>query len=148
MSTITHSQRYSARGQSLVELALLLPLIMLLVAGAVAFGMAMSSKVALQDAAQEGALYGSFNPTDSAGMVARVRGSSTSPIDLTNTTLVTVSTSLTGSACRNTGGTPNAVQVTVSYNFPIFTPYVAAIIGGSTIPLIATATDTILTPGC
>ncbi len=50
------------RGQSLVELAISLTVMLLLLSGAVTFGMALFSYVAIRDAAQEGALYGSFNP--------------------------------------------------------------------------------------
>jgi hypothetical protein len=50
------------RGQSLVELAISLTVMLLLLAGAVTFGMALFSYVAIRDAAQEGALYGSMYP--------------------------------------------------------------------------------------
>src|SRR3990172_6767016 len=56
--------RRGERGQSLVELALSLTVILLLLAGAVDFSIAYFSFSAMQDAAQEGALYGSINPED------------------------------------------------------------------------------------
>ncbi len=90
------------RGQSLVELAISLTVMLLLLAGAVTFGMALFSYVAIRDAAQEGALYGSFNPyydtngngkydpgepvnyNDAAkGICTRVRAASNSPVDMT-----------------------------------------------------------------
>jgi hypothetical protein len=137
----------------LVELVLVIPLVMLLVAGTTTFAMAMFSKVALQSAAQEGATYGSYDPTHATEITNRVRGSSTKPVDLTNTSLVTVEIHYRpvdniANACGNTGGTPNAVEVTVRYSFPVVLPYIAAIIGSPTIPLSATATDTILSPAC
>ena len=67
------------RGQSLVELALSLTLILILLSGAVSFGMAYFSYVAIADAAQEGALYGSFDPANIAAIRLRVRTASTSP---------------------------------------------------------------------
>lgn len=50
------------RGQSLVELALSLTVMLLLLSGAVTFGMALFSYVAIRDAAGEGALFGSISP--------------------------------------------------------------------------------------
>ena len=58
---ISHSKE---RGQSLVEFAISLTVIMLLLAGAVEFGIALFQFVQLRDAAQEGALYGSIHPGD------------------------------------------------------------------------------------
>jgi len=46
------------------------------------------------------------------------------------------------------GGVPNAVRVTVEYDFPVFMPFVGAIIGGQTMHLTAVVTDTILEPRC
>ncbi len=95
------------RGQSLVELAISLTVMLLLLSGAVTFGMALFSYVAMRDAAQEGALYGSFNPyldnntangkLDAAeqgsvngdAICARVKAASTSPLDMSGFTCTT-----------------------------------------------------------
>ena len=53
---------HAEKGQSLVELALTSLIILTLLAGAGDFGMAFFSYVAIRDAAQEGALYGSIYP--------------------------------------------------------------------------------------
>lgn len=164
----------SQHGQSLVELAISLTVILLLLAGAVTFGMALFSYVAIRDAAQEGAFYGSFNPyadTDGNGqytpgepvnrdaIVARVRGTSSSPIDLSDLSVLpdayitTELTSPTGQACEGTYvesslTRSNGVRVTVEYDYPIIMPYVGGIIGSQTIHLTAVVTDTILLPRC
>ncbi len=130
------------RGQSLVELAISLTFIILLLAGAVDFGNAFFSFVALRDAAQEGALYGSMNPTDVGGIQTRVRTASTIPVDLSDAGLVDVEVSIIGSPCEGGG-----VRVTVSYEYPISMPFLTAITG-PTIPLTAQVTDTILQPLC
>ncbi len=156
------------RGQSLVELAISLTVMLLLLSGAVTFGMALFSYVAMRDAAQEGALFGSFNPctdptgaacTDStslnvAAIQTRVREASNSPLNL-NLTTITVQLTATGptaprpcEALETGNSTPNAVQVTIDYDYPIIMPYVGAIIGSQTIHLRATVTDTILQPVC
>src|SRR5512140_1334539 len=64
MTTNTQSsvKRPRERGQSLVELAISLTVMMLLLSGAVTFGIALFSYVSMRDAAGEGALYGSIRP--------------------------------------------------------------------------------------
>lgn len=135
--------RRGERGQSLVELAMSLTIILLLLAGAVDFSIAYFSFSAMQDAAQEGALYGSINPTDTTGIVTRVRGASTNPVDLSDTTLVNVTATVIGTACEG-----NAITVNVTYAYPISMPFIGAIIGSQSIPLNASVTDTILQPAC
>ena len=128
------------RGQSLVEFAVSLVVILLLLAGAVEFGIALFQYIQLRDAAQEGALYGSINPTDTTGIINRVKAASTSPIDLQNDTTVVITPTVSGNACVADG-----VTVTVSYPHQIFMPFATLFTGGSTtINLSAEVTDTIL----
>ena len=147
------------RGQSLVELAISLTVILMLLSGAVDFGMAFFSYTAMRDAAQEGALYGSFHPVDgqgnldAQGIINRVEKSSTSPIDFSDSSKVRILVSPTNGvteACQGIGanGTANGIQVTLEYNYPIIMPFLGVIIGSQTIPLTATVTDTILSPQC
>jgi Flp pilus assembly protein TadG len=133
----------SERGQSLVELAISLTIIMMLLVGAVDFSIAFFTFAALEDAAQEGALYGSINPTDTTGIVTRVRSASTNPVDLSDSAAVDVQVSVTGSACEG-----NPIQVDVSYDYPISMPFLGTVIGSQSVPLKATVTDTILSPIC
>jgi Flp pilus assembly protein TadG len=135
--------RQSERGQSLVELAMSLTIILVLLTGAVDFSIAYFSFTAMQDAAQEGALYGSINPTDTTGIVSRVRNASTNPVDLADTETVSVNVTLPGGSCE--GGT---VVVDVVYDYPISMPFIGAIIGSQAITLNASVTDTILQPAC
>jgi Flp pilus assembly protein TadG len=58
----------SERGSSLVEMALVLPVLFLLLLGVVDFGRAYYLAIEVSRAANTGALYGSQNPTDTAGM--------------------------------------------------------------------------------
>ena len=51
------------RGQSLVEFALVLPLMLLIVLGAVDLGRAYVMTITMQNAAKEGAFFGARNPT-------------------------------------------------------------------------------------
>jgi hypothetical protein len=168
---LAQDRRRGARGQSLVELAISITVMVLLLSGAVAFGMAYFSYVALRDAAQEGALYGSFNPcvdlngnsicdtsgtpepVNLPGIRTRIRASSTSPINFSSTSVIPdayiLAVATTGNACEGAlSGVSNAVRVTVEYDYPIFVPLVGAIIGSQHIHLTAVVTDTILEPRC
>ena len=141
----------SEHGQSLVELAISILILVYLLAGAVEFGLAFFQYVQLRDAAQEGALYGSMNPPTSAGDTAKItaiqnraRAASDRPIDLIADPSITVDVVVTdGQYCE--GG---SLQVTVSYDHQIFMPFIPEFIGGDIIPLDATVTDTILSPVC
>lgn len=138
------SKGTSRRGQSLLEFSLTLTVMILLLAGIVDFGRAFFILVELRDAAQEGALYGSFNPTDAVGIVERVKTAAFSPVDLVNDPDVSVPAPIIhGGACE--GG---AVEVQVLYTFHISMPFLTGIIGSQTIPLRASVTDTILYPYC
>ena len=136
-------QRRGEHGQSLVELALSLTIILLLLAGAVDFSMAYFSFSAMQDAAQEGALYGSVNPDDEAGIITRVRSASSNPVNLADTTLVDVIVTVDADACEG-----DEVKVSVIYDYPISMPFIGTIIGSQKIKLTASVTDTILQPVC
>lgn len=150
----------SERGQSLVELGISILILLYLLSGAAEFGVLFFQFVQLRDAAQEGALYGSTNPTSFANIEARARAASNSPVDLTDSSVVDVfvyvddvliwkngvSQGSTTVACENHG-----IKVNVEYKHKIFMPFMAALLGRSadpTIPLSASVTDTILTPVC
>lgn len=57
------------KGSALVEMALIMPMILLLLMGIVDLGRAFYYSNAVARAAEAGALYGSQNPTDTTGMV-------------------------------------------------------------------------------
>jgi Flp pilus assembly protein TadG len=141
------------RGQSLVELAISILILLYLLAGAAEFGVLFFQFVQLRDAAQEGALYGSMNPPSSATDTTKIdtikqralySSPTRSPIDLIGDPNVTVSVVVTdGTYCE--GG---SLQVTVSYPHQIFMPFIPQILNRTQIPLNAVVTDTILTPVC
>jgi Flp pilus assembly protein TadG len=145
------------RGQSLIELAITLPILVLLLLGTLDFGMAIFSYSMLRDAAQEGSFYGSFNPANVEEIENRARNISpraedeifSSPVRLRDTDAVKVSVLALGNACQGaTNGLANSIQVTVSYRYPILMPFIGRLIGSNTIPLKGTATNIILQPTC
>ena len=138
-------KRSSERGQSLTELALSFTVLVLLLAVVVDAGRAFFSYLAVREAAEEGAVYGSLNPSDNAGIIDRVRTSSSAPVNLADTTAVTVTPVVVGTACADGS---NQIQVTVSYMFDLTMPFLSAIIGTNQFPLTLSANSTILTPAC
>jgi Flp pilus assembly protein TadG len=142
-SRLNEVRSKSEKGQGLVEMALSITFLILILSGVMEFGRLFYSYMALTEAAQEGASYGSIAPTDTTGIEAHVRSTSSFPIDLTSTSDVTVTVTTIGSACAG-----NVIQVRVTYDFPIVAPFIGAIVGGQTISLSATAYNTILTPSC
>ena len=145
------------QAQSLVELAITLPILILLLLGTVDFGMAIFSYAIIRDAAQEGALYGSFNPDNKAEIENRARYISpqgedlifSSPVDLTNRELVQVEVKSIGDSCQGTtGGKANSLRVRVRFYYPILMPFIGSIIGTDTIALTGSATNVIIQPPC
>ena len=134
----------SEKGQSLVEVAITMTVVIVLLVGAFDFGTAFFYSIALKDAAQEGAVYGAINPLDVYGIKNRIRQSSSEPIDLVgDPNMHEPEVSIHGSPC--TGG---AVTVELVYDYQISMPFLGGILGSQTIPLKASVTNTILSPTC
>lgn len=129
-------------GQSLVEMAIALVILLLLVGGIVDIGRAFFTYMALRDSVQEGALYGSINPTLTQEIRNHVLGSSNMIPNLIGNDDITVE--VIGTAC-----TGNMIRVSAEYDdFPITMPFIGTVIGSQTITIRASVTDTILSPGC
>lgn len=131
----------SSRAQSLVELAISLMVIVLLLSGVIEFGIAFFQFVQMQDAAQEGAVYGSINPTDEAGIRTRILAVVNEPFDL-GLTAGNIAISDNGGRCAG-----YALTITITYDHIVTMPLISTITG-PTIPLRAVVTDTILQPPC
>lgn len=111
----------SELGLALVEFALILPLLLTLALGAVDLGRGLISYVELEQAAQEGAIFGSFAPDDPALIEDRVRTSADGLVDLSDTTAVQVQVT-----CPS-----DKVMVELRYTHQLFTPIVGELLGGS-----------------
>ena len=133
----------SEKGQSLTEVAVSFTLLLMVLAVAVEGGRIFSSFIAVRDASEEGALHAIYNPEDSAGIESRVRTTSSNPINLSDTNLVSVSSTINGNACAG-----NTVTITVTYTFTITMPFIGAVLGTQSFPLTATAISTIIVPAC
>ena len=142
------------KGQSLTELALTLAFLLLILVGIIDIGHAVFVYITLRDAAQEGAVYASYQPADCNGIIDRIETYSKQPVDFENGIsdgTVSVSVLIDGTACSS-AGSPCAgqdVEVIVTYNdLEITTPFLGAIIGTQTVDITASVVDTILTPIC
>jgi hypothetical protein len=130
------------KGQSLVEVAITFTLILMLIAGAFDFGNAYMQYIALRDAAQEGATFGSVYPGNEGAIINRIKTSSSTPIRFeSDPNFETPQITFTGQTCA--GG---VITVTLVYNYQIVMPLIGSIIGRQTIPLTARVTNTILLP--
>ncbi len=130
-------------GQSMVELALMITLLMVMLAGTLDLGRAFFTWLALRDAAQEGASYGSIKPGDDAAIRARIWDNLEQVIN-NPTAEVGVSIDYLGPKCLG-----NTIKVHVQYlDFAIGTPFLGTFYGRQTLPIRATINDTILSPKC
>jgi len=152
MKKLIHTKHSaSENGQSLVEFAISLTVILYLLVGAIEFGIALFQYVQLRDAAQEGALYGSLHPStsDEAGVFAHVRAASSSPIDLQNDPKITITRNIIDG--NGQGGEPcegDGIEIVVTYPHKVFMPFVSSFIGSDNIEIRASVTDTVLLPIC
>ena len=107
----------------------------------------------MRDAAQEGASYGAFSPTDFSGIDTRIRATLKDPFDLSDPGVVVITPVLTNPSYPCSGFSPstlepNNIKITIVYQMPLAMPFLGAIINSQEIPLIATVSNSILTPVC
>lgn len=108
-----------ARGQGMIEFALLLPLLVLIVFGATDLGRAFQALIAVTNASREGARQGIIDPGNFATIRTTVKDEAASmfvDLDIANDIQITC----TGSPC--TKGLPLRVQV--CYDFKLITRFV------------------------
>ena len=105
----------AAPAQALVELAIILPILLLLILGAMDFGRMFITKIVLTNAAREGANYLAYNPEDSENYVTDtlIPGIITDSGVLGSSPVITV---LAVNCC--TTGNPVEVKVTAT-NIPL-----------------------------
>lgn len=131
------------RAQSLMEMAVSFTILMLLLAGAVDFGRIFFFYISILDASQEGAVYGAIEPDTDATIIARVRASSTSPLNLASDPNVAVVVTDSGTRCA---GDPITVTVTYQYTFTM--PFIGTVLPASSFPLSASTSAVILRDSC
>lgn len=124
-----------SRGQSLVELALLMPFLLWIAAGIVDFGRVYHYDIVVINAARSGArVAADIRKTDSD--VRTAVESDAAPVAIAGSDI-----SITPSGIRTSGTT---VTVTVTYRFTPITPLVGAIFPGGTVTISRSATMVVL----
>lgn len=108
-------KRSGSKGQSLVETAIVLPIILLLIMGIIDFGLLFNNYIILSNASREGARKAALGGTD-AEIVQTIQNMSPS------LQLARMSITITpGFASRNHGA---EVKVAVTYQNPLLTPLI------------------------
>ncbi|MBI4318207.1 MAG: pilus assembly protein [Chloroflexi bacterium] len=135
MGNAAHGNHKYARqdaGQSLVELALLLPAIMLILLGAIDFGRLYYSYVAVSNAARMGAEY-AMDPRRTQDAVRQTVKAEASPYVIITDSDITITAVPSWSQGSN-------VTVEVRTQFSAFTPLISRFWGGGPVTLRGTAT--------
>lgn len=121
-------QKHSTKGQSLVETAIVIPVILLLVLGIIDFGLIFNNYILITNASREGARKASVGGTDSE--VIQVVQNMTTTLELSDMTInVTPSYSI-----RNHGA---QVKVEITYNAGLITPIISKFFPGGVAKLRA-----------
>jgi len=146
------SNRYTEKGQSLVELALILLFILILLAGVVDLGRMMFEYLSMRDAAQEGAGYAAVYPNYCAEINNRVMNNLP---DNTYGVIIEVD----GVSCESAwaidktlafpthGCEGNDIFVTVTHSFPVTMPLISAFTGPN-VPMHVKIEGRIVRPVC
>ncbi|MGD8903756.1 MAG: pilus assembly protein [Anaerolineae bacterium] len=131
-------QSWRERGQSLVETAIVFPILLLLLAAVIDFGRAFDAYIVLTNAAREGARWGSVNPELPVDVVKQividdVLGSGTNITDWTGFNYGNIT--VVGQEPES-DPYPNAVKVTVRYEFDF---WFGGMIGAPSVTLTKTS---------
>ena len=110
------------KGQSMVEFAMIVPILLLIVVGIIEFGFMFSGFLTLTNASREAARAISLGATD-ANAIQRAKDSS---MQLDGTQMVVVIDPNSGT--RQQG---DMVTVTISYEYDFLTPFMEAILGSN-----------------
>ena len=144
------SRRERSKGQSLVEFALLLPMMLIFLAGALDLGRVFYANISLNNAAREGAFEAAESPdsfqknqpcnTATNRVICRVQlEAKDSSVSIADNNI-----DMTCSVAGCPGQAGSTVTVEVTGSFTLITPLLSVIFGGQTIPLSSSATAQVL----
>ena len=157
-ATRTPGRRASrSQGQAIVELALILPVFLILVASALDLGRLFYSQISVNDAAREAALEASQNPTsfiantactsanmDQNRVMCRATNESRGSFVTVAPADVTMQCSTFPAACPTAPALGQTVSVTVTGHFRLITPLLAVFFGGQNTTFSSTASAQLL----
>jgi len=155
VTRVTGRRASRSRGQAIVELALILPIFLILIASALDLGRLFYSQISVNDAAREAALEASRNPTSFIPNTACTSANKESNRVMCRATnessgsFVTIAPADVSMAC-STNPCPAApvmgqtVSVTVVGHFRLITPLLAVFFGGQNTTFATTASAQLL----
>lgn len=123
------------KGQSLVEVALALPLLLLILLGILDLGRAYFTFIALSDAAAEGASYAAIHPDDTTQIVERTTDTSSGLVVIEPAMVTVDNTSLSAG---------NPITVTILYDYDLLTPILSRFGPDGTITMRAVVAQSII----
>jgi Flp pilus assembly protein TadG len=124
-STAGHSREKAERGQSLLELAILLPVLLIILLGILDVGRLYMTMVAIHDAAAEGASYAASYPSRTSQIQQRAAESSTA--------LTTIDPAMVVITYGGSQSSGQPITVTVNYDYDLLTPLLSAIVPSGTL---------------
>lgn len=154
---LRHRRGERSPGQSLVELALLLPVFLVILSAAIDFGRIAYARVSIANVAREASFQAALTPTSyQAGQPCPTADPVTGDVPETNLVICRAILESTGSvvtvspsdvaltctpSCAEAMG--NTVTVKVTGEFNLLTPLMAALFGGTTIRFSSSSTNQI-----
>lgn len=123
------------KGQSLVEVALAMPILILIMAGILDVGRAYFTYISLSDAAAEGAAYAANHPSATVEIKERAA-------DASNGLVVLGPEMVSVDYASLTAGWP--ITVSVEYEYDLITPFIQAFVPDGKINMKATVAQVII----
>jgi Flp pilus assembly protein TadG len=142
---VRNHHRRRSRGQSLVEFAMILPIMLVFLAGAIDLGRVFYATITLNNSAREGAFQAAQTPDsfDEGQPCNRATNLVTCRVQLeskdSGVTIAPSDISLTCSPGSCAAAAGNTVEVEVTGEFTLITPLLSMVFGGQTIPMSASA---------
>lgn len=115
------------KGQSLVEVALVLPVLLMLMLGLLDLGRAYYTMVSLRDAADEGAMYASIDPENVEEIRRRTAGATPQLVVIDTADVTVEQPTLIESG--------QGITVTAEADVVLFTPFVHGLVSGGSLTL-------------
>lgn len=113
---------HNEKGQSLVEFALIIPVVLLILLGILEFGMMLNSYLTISNASREGARQGAIGSSDS-DIQAKIMEISPNLDDMD---ILVEITPTEGSRRRG-----DMVTISITYNYEVINPLISSIINNS-----------------
>lgn len=142
-----HSRPSGERGQSLLEFALMMPVLLLMLMGALDVGRMYFTFIAIQNAAGEGALYAAINPrcihaSDCPDPNnAEYRAKHESPSGLVDWGRIQISVEPADPTTLHEG---EPITIIVRYDYDILTPLISPMVQDGKLQLTARAVQNVL----